>query len=483
MTSSQSQQALTKRSAADALMPPPPPPKRIKRPAVVLDEDTYTSSLSHIIARDFFPALLESDVQQEYLDAVESRDKEWIREVGAKLTQLMTPGPEGRRQRGRRGMSMTPLRGEAGGTPRQFGRETPTPRSQVGDEERPEADTNMSLSAFQAKYTSEDNESFNALLDKQNTKRAEKYSWLLNGNRLPSGRQIAWHERKQKLLQQQAAQEDLENKYGESDPGKQLIRRPVHPDDRPAMPNVKQSQPRNAFFFDPDSLEDVQQTVAQAAEEKSNAPLKAIAHDNTRLALPSAEAITAPSPSLSAIDAAIAGRPRATDTEPGYDGSETPRVNGYAFVDEEPTARELRREASHESDSDDERQEHLLQLLTEANGGDSTANPFKLSESSRRETLHHALVERTSKSKRAGGRLDALRAGQGADSGRTPTPKFLSATPRAASGALTPAAQRLLGKVGGTPVRGEVVGSVFGTGRKAEGRWTPRAVLTPRRES
>jgi protein DGCR14 len=32
----------------------------------------------------------------------------------------------------------------------------------------------MSLSAFQAKYTSEDNESFYRLLDKQNQKKADK---------------------------------------------------------------------------------------------------------------------------------------------------------------------------------------------------------------------------------------------------------------------------------------------------------------------
>ncbi|OAT13316.1 hypothetical protein BDBG_17784 [Blastomyces gilchristii SLH14081] len=76
---------LTKRpsSASDALtMPPPPLPKRIKRPATVLDEDEYTDALSHIIARDFFPGLLETQTQREYLDALESRDREWIRRAG-----------------------------------------------------------------------------------------------------------------------------------------------------------------------------------------------------------------------------------------------------------------------------------------------------------------------------------------------------------------------------------------------------------------
>src|ERR1700742_2821806 len=107
-SSTPSPQALVKRSQENSLMPPPPPPKRIKRPATVLDEDTYTDALSHIIARDFFPGLLETQTQQEYLDAVTSRDKEWIAEAGRKLTEVMTPGPEARRSQGRRGVAMTP---------------------------------------------------------------------------------------------------------------------------------------------------------------------------------------------------------------------------------------------------------------------------------------------------------------------------------------------------------------------------------------
>ena len=62
--SSSNSTALTKRSAAGALMPPPPAPKLIKRPSVVLDEDTYVSAVSHIIRRDFFPGLAESDPEE-----------------------------------------------------------------------------------------------------------------------------------------------------------------------------------------------------------------------------------------------------------------------------------------------------------------------------------------------------------------------------------------------------------------------------------
>lgn len=474
-------QALTKRSADSALMPPPPPPKRIKRPATVVDEETYTDALSHIIARDFFPGLLESQTQQEYLDALDSRDKEWITEAGQKLAQILTPGPEGRRIRGRRGTSMTPVveRGEE--TPRGWGGDTPmsVAPSDAGTEavkEKPTVDINLSLSNFQTKYTSEDNESFNALLDKQNTKRSEKYSWLHNGNKIPSGRQIAYRERQAKLLG--ASKENQDSESSE----RQMVLRPTHPDDRPAMPEIRRSEPRNAFMFDPESIEDTHTTRAQAAEDASNAPPKAVIHDNTRFALPSAAAETSvpPSPSLSAINDAIVGRPRPTESEVGYVGSETPRVNGYAFVDEEPTPRELGQEPSPEPDS------HENLLLKLGATGDSSPNPFKISTSSKRESLHHALVEKTAQKKRLAAnpsRLEALKAASGTE-GKTPTPKFLSATPKMASGNFTPAAQKLLGRVG-TPVRGDVVDSVFGarTGQTDESRvdqrWTPKVTLTP----
>ena len=71
-------------------MPPAPPVKKIKRPKKVLDEDSYTEALSQIIARDFFPGLLETEIQQEYLDALESKDAAWISSAGQRLRHVNT---------------------------------------------------------------------------------------------------------------------------------------------------------------------------------------------------------------------------------------------------------------------------------------------------------------------------------------------------------------------------------------------------------
>ncbi|KAI9807276.1 MAG: hypothetical protein M1833_000019 [Piccolia ochrophora] len=442
------------RSSSDTELMPPPPTKRIKRPPKVLDEDTYTDAVSEIIARDFFPGLLESDTQQEYLDALDSENRAWIASAGRRLTQVMTPGP----RRGRRGTSLATPR--PADTPRGYGGDTPM--SVVSDAstdttatQKPPVDTNMSLDAFQAKYTSEDNESFNKLLDKQNRKRAEKYAWLWAGNKIPAARQIAHRARETKLLESRAAQE-------REDGGRQLSTIEA-PDTRKAMPDTWTAQPDNQLMFRPDGIEDTHETVQQRREAESRAPPKAVNYPATRLVprstTSSEDPSVPPSPSLSTVRDALAGRPRPTDSEPGYTGADTPRVNGYAFVDDEPTPSELDVPSSDPTP-------HLLP------SSDPSPNPFKLSEQSRRESLHHRMVDRVARNKRISTSTStSTTTSSSTPTSKTPVPKFASSprigggsvrgTPTshyrsAASGTrpanLTPAAQRLWSRVG-TPSR------------------------------
>jgi protein DGCR14 len=422
-------------------MAPPPPPKKIKRPSKVIDEDAYTSALTHIIARDFFPGLAESDTTQEYLHALESRDKEWIAQAGDRLTQMMTPGLEARRARGRRGTSMAP--GGGGETPRGWVGDTPRTvvGSEVGDEadtkKKEEVDLNLSLSAFTAKYTSEDNEAFARILDRANEEKRKKHAWAWNGNQIARPSQIA-EQAQQKLLTDALASPSVSN---------DLIRADQARDKRPAMVDWKKSDPKNNFMFNPDSLEDWQETEAQQAEKRSLAPPKAINHAGTRIMTESSNGAPTvpPSPSLSAVDAAIAGRPRASASETGYTGAETPRVSGYAFVDAEIQPHEsayMSRKSIFNQQED-----AVLKLLGPV---DNLPNPFHLSETSKRERIHHALVDKVNKNRRPD-RVAALAAGE--MPGRTPTPKFTSANGiKKVPGNLTPAAQGLLRRIG-TPVR------------------------------
>jgi len=414
--------ALVRRSMDTELMPPPPPPKRIKRPKNVIDEETYTDAISEIIARDFFPGLLETETQQEYLDALESQDGVWISSAGRRLQQIMTPG----RRRGRRGTSIqTPLRtmetprGFAGDTPMSVASDMTTSTHAAAQE----VDTNMSLDKFQSLYTSEDNESFYKLLDKQNQKHAEKYAWMWSANnKLPSKMMLKQKEIETKLLQSQGS---LKDDGGKRD---RLAIRDVT--EKPARPDSWKSKPDNGLMFLPESVEDSVETVAQKAQNESRASPKGVTYANTRMPAPVVqESAVPPSPSLSAVRDAIAGRRRAADLESGFDGSETPRVNGYAFVDDEP-----------------EDEPVIPAPVIDLGKGELNKNPFVIKEQSKREDLHHRMVDKTAKAKRLSttygltGKVDL-----------TPVPRFPS-SPRVGSGQLTPAGQRLWGRVGGTSV-------------------------------
>jgi protein DGCR14 len=424
----------------------PPPPKRIKRPKNVIDEESYTDAISEIIARDFFPGLLETELQHEYLDAQESGDRAWISTVSRRLTQVMTPG----RHRGKRGTSMwTPFR--ASDTPRGFVGDTPmsvmsdaTTSTQANH--HVVVDTNMSLDKFQSLYTSEDNESFDKLLDKQSQKRVEKYAWMWSENgKMPSKMMLKQKEIETKLLQSRSS---LEDDGGERN---RLAIRDVS--EKPARPDAWKSKPNNQFMFAPDSVEDSIETVAQRAQNESRAAPKSVAYANTRMPAPEAfncGSNIPPSPSLSAIKDAISGPRRASDLESGFNGSETPRVNGYAFVDDEP-----------------EEEPYVPMPPIDLGKGENVRNPFVIKEQSKREDLHHRMVDSNARSKRA-----SAKTGMTGKVDMTPVPKFPS-SPRVGSGNLTPAAQRLWSRVGNAGTKG----SLDAFGARTPGTVKPRSGL------
>ncbi|CAG8778654.1 17791_t:CDS:2 [Dentiscutata erythropus] len=123
----------------------------------ILDEDTYTEALSEIIKKDFFPSLLTLEAQHDYVDAWNSNNPDLIRDATRKLNELTTPSRKPNAPTPR-GPGLTP-----GLTGSQGGWDTPvsTTGSNVFKVPAPKISyTNLSLDAFQAKYTSEDNASY-----------------------------------------------------------------------------------------------------------------------------------------------------------------------------------------------------------------------------------------------------------------------------------------------------------------------------------
>ncbi|EPQ29049.1 uncharacterized protein PFL1_03338 [Pseudozyma flocculosa PF-1] len=194
----------------------------------ILTEAEYTSSLSDIIKRDFFPHLDRLRAENHYLTALEGGDALEINSALRKLIAIddaegaggssSTRAPQ-RRENAER-PSGTPITSRAGDTtcrhPQHAG-ETPlhasigvqgwegTPAAQKsargdlttadlrspdnannaafddgGDDEEPSGftpDLSLSLDAFQTAYTSEDNASFAQIMDRTNQLRKERFSW------------------------------------------------------------------------------------------------------------------------------------------------------------------------------------------------------------------------------------------------------------------------------------------------------------------
>jgi protein DGCR14 len=162
----------------------------------------------------------------------------------------------------------------------------------------------MRLDIFQAKYTSEDNESFNALLDEQNQKQREKYAWMYNGNKKLSKQEFVIEQKKVLLIE-------------EGSDARVVGEGPAEGNDEGWSKELQtwKWMPMNVLMNPHPGLEE---------QEDPSQGQKLIHHANTRIpeVKGSSGSTPAPSPSMSTVQEAISGTHRA----------DTPKVNGYSFV-------------------------------------------------------------------------------------------------------------------------------------------------------
>ena len=335
--------ALQKRSSQTALMPPPPPPKRLKRPPKTLSEEDYTSAITTIIERDFYPNLSEMRLQTKYLDAVEEGNPIRIATAARRLTN-------------------------------QIGRTTGEEEEEETEEERKERVlkedvSGMRLDMFQAKYTSEDNESFNALLDEQNEKQRQKYAWKYNGNKLLSNQEFLIEQKRVLLLQ------DVSTTQQVTVPGEKDLLQHNGEDSWSKEIQTWKWTPMNVLMNPHPGIED-QPDPSQGQ--------KKIRHKNTSIPSPNIPTgrTPAPSPSPSTVQDALKGRIRA----------DTPKVNGYSLVST-PTPSEL----GAPKMTWGELSAPPLTISTSSSSSVEKPSPFRLAEPTEREKLARKLAEKAQK--------------------------------------------------------------------------------------
>ncbi|RSH87023.1 hypothetical protein EHS25_003511 [Saitozyma podzolica] len=217
----------------------------------VLDEDTYTDALSHIITRDFFPNLPHIHATNAYLSALTNNDPELLSASIRRLAALAAEKEEASGKNKGKGRSKeaddaldarrrelenmgTPYIAMPGGrrpmrTPvGARGWDTPTGSTSRRPDEDDEDDfdelegatpgpsrpkkrrkpvapprvrDDLSLDAFQRNYTSEDNASFVQIVDEENRqRREERWGWAWEAQKRAEERRIEGEERRKMIL-------------------------------------------------------------------------------------------------------------------------------------------------------------------------------------------------------------------------------------------------------------------------------------------
>ncbi|KAI0734563.1 nuclear protein DGCR14 [Fomitopsis betulina] len=509
-------------------------PQRSLNRQVVLDEDEYTEALSQIIARDFFPSLTQLETTNDYLDALCSKDPQLIQASVRRMEGLLTPMPYSSRP------WETPSQTPYGAGPS----ETPLRTPRDGNEppaKRPRFDTNMSLDAFQATYTSEDNSSFTQILDDENRKRKERYSWAWEAQKRVEAQRDRMLEGRERLLIEGPVATGVREKFRieaptpvglltdgstslvaaqsveEEGKGKEVVRTEaemgvvstaIHAeaeevdvmapkkDTRSAGVDGWKFKTRNALMFAPDADISPYSGPIKAAAEAKGEP-KGVKYTNTRLPEhdgTKAGSVSEPaSPTQSRIDAAIAGTPYRPRSPTGDSFSLVPAVPSPTPSELGPIAMKqlmtwgtLNATPRILSQSDDP-----------AEPSPGTPNtPFHIFAPSARERISHKLSTNAAKSLRAKAGLLSVpgisRASASSSSRKSAMPPP-SWTPRrsGAHGALTPAARRLLDRsTMGTAAarRAEAMGRMAGWEGSAKKdtdlnriRWTPTPSPVTRR--
>ncbi|KAM6901199.1 splicing factor ESS-2 homolog [Lycodopsis pacificus] len=363
----------------------------------VLDEEEYIESLEKIIQRDFFPDVTKLQAQKDYLDAEETGDLERMREISIRYGSSLTKStPRSSAPHVTPASFETPL-GHSGSPSSSHGGKGLDGESKDDDKEEKEL---PALDRFLAKNTSEDNASFEQIMDLAEDKERLRHSWLYEA-------EAEYKQRHEENLMLPSAE-------------------------KAALECVKagletwEYKAKNALMYYPEGVKD---------DDLFKKPREVI-HKNTRFAGdPFSKALN-----KSQIQQAAALNAQFKQGKVGPDGKEliphdSPTVNGYGFESmpsPAPGVAESPLMTWGEIESTPFRLDGSDSPYIERNHGPS----FKIPEPGRRERLGLKMANEAAAKNRA----------KKQEAFRKVTENLASLTPKGLSPALTPALQRLVNR-------------------------------------
>ncbi|XP_030073550.1 splicing factor ESS-2 homolog [Microcaecilia unicolor] len=406
----------------------------------ILDEETYIENLQKIIQRDFFPDMEKLRAQKEYLEAEESGDLEKMRQIAIKFGSSL-----GKSARDTPVPYVTPATFE---TPEvQASSPSLLNKHRMGNKASEEGDVESAESAqplpgldsFLAKHTSEDNASFEQIMEVAKEKERSRNLWLYEAEEAYTQRH------QQNLALPSAEQQAIES-------GKAGV-------------ETWEYKAKNSLMYYPAGVPDNDDIFKKPRE---------VIHRNTHFQKdPFSQAL-----SKSQLQQAAALNAQYKQGKVGPDGKElipqeSPKVNGYGFVATPSPSPGV-------TDSPLMTWGEIESTPFRLDGSDTpyvdkTPGPaFKILEPGRRERLGLKMANEAAAKNRAK-KQEAL---------RRVTENLASLTPKGLSPALSPALQRLVNRTANKytdkALRASYTPSPVHTTVPAGGPQTPTVTPAPR---